>query len=117
MRAIILYTARVDNSRARRAAGATITVGDEPDQIDEITALSLVDRSLAADADAPIEVVAHLLGADGEPVDPPSGDIAIDITEPGTLNLTDEERANLPPLEEATDAAPITGKAKKLRAD
>lgn len=53
MRKIILNTARLVNSGARREAGAEITVGDKGDQIRPDVAKGLVARGLAAEIAKP----------------------------------------------------------------
>lgn len=49
MKAIVLYTACVDNGGARKPAGAEIAVGVGADQISPARAGDLIKRCLAAD--------------------------------------------------------------------
>lgn len=50
MKAILLHTARVDNSGTRRAAGETLRVGKGDDMITAEAAQDMIDRQLAVAA-------------------------------------------------------------------
>lgn len=52
MKSIQLHTARPTNGGSFRDAGASVDVGDKPDQINAIEAQALVDGGLAAVAKA-----------------------------------------------------------------
>jgi hypothetical protein len=53
MKSIELYTASVNNAGRRVDAGATVTIGDEPEQISGARAQDLVDRGGAVAEAAP----------------------------------------------------------------
>jgi hypothetical protein len=53
MKAIILHTAAIDNSGARRDAGETLTVGDGAAEITLEFAKALIDASSAVEAPGP----------------------------------------------------------------
>ncbi|HUD30421.1 MAG TPA: hypothetical protein VMQ93_16245 [Novosphingobium sp.] len=119
MLAIILHTAHLDNSRTRRAAGDTIEIGEASNQITGIVAADLVDRNLASEQEnlqmqELADGQARLLDEHGTAIDVPEGNLS---DPPSELDLTDAQRAALPPLGDLADETPAVGKARKTKAD